>query len=39
MGLYKIAVFGFGDFWALFFSSNENREENRIDSMKIGSEI
>lgn len=35
MGLYKIVVFGFGDFWALFFSSNENREGNRIDSMNI----
>lgn len=39
MGLYKIVVFGFGDFWALFFSSNENGEGNRIDSMKIGREI
>lgn len=29
MGLYKIVVFGFGDFWALFFSSNENGEGNR----------
>lgn len=27
MGLYKIVVFGFGDFWALFFSSNENGKE------------
>lgn len=32
MGLYKIVVFGFGDFWALFFSSNENGEGNQIDS-------
>lgn len=39
MGLYKIVVFGFGDFWALFFSSNENGEGNRIDSMKIGRNI